>query len=173
LLELRKRPVETIHAALPKLQRITGAFDGVGDVTIRPADLYVSTGYQQPGIAMIGDAFATTCPATGTGTDKVFTDVVQLCDVYVPKWLKTDGMGAEKIASFYDDPVKMQCDSWSSAKAFSFRAVSIATEIYWKAQRWARFFYWVSRGILTKLRRIPSWIKGTKVTAATGRTAHI
>ena len=108
-----------------RLRRITGEYGVAGDVKIRPADLYVSTGYRQPGIVLVGDAFATTCPVTGTGTDKVFTDVAQLCNVHIPAWLATEGMDEAKIASFYDDPVKQACDAWSSAKAFSFRKVTI------------------------------------------------
>ena len=94
LREMRKRPVETMNAALPRLRRITGEYGVAGDVKIRPADLYVSTGYRQPGVVLVGDAFAATCPVTGTGTDKVFTDVAQLCNVHIPAWLATEGMGA-------------------------------------------------------------------------------
>ena len=64
-------------------------------------------------------------------------------------------MGADKIASFYDDPVKMACDAWSMAKAFSFRAVSIDTTPYWRAQRWARFLSWLGKGILRRIARAP------------------
>ena len=117
LREMRKKPVETMNAALPRLRRITGEYAVAGDVKIRPADLYVSTGYRQPGVVLVGDAFAATCPVTGTGTDKVFTDVAQLCNVHIPAWLATEGMDADKIASFYDDPVKQACDAWSMAKA--------------------------------------------------------
>jgi 2-polyprenyl-6-methoxyphenol hydroxylase-like FAD-dependent oxidoreductase len=128
LREMRQKPVETMNAALPRLRRITGEYSAcAGDVKIRPADLYVSTGYRQPGVVLVGDAFATTCPVTGTGTDKVFTDVAQLCNVHIPAWLATEGMGEDKIASFYDDPVKQACDAWSMAKAFSFRKVTIET----------------------------------------------
>ena len=137
-----------MNAALPRLRRITGEFGVAGDVKIRPADLYVSTGYRQPGIVLVGDAFATTCPVTGTGTDKVFTDVAQLCNVHIPAWLATEGMGEAKIASFYDDPVKQACDAWSMAKAFSFRKVTIDNGLYWRAQRWARFLAWFGEGTL-------------------------
>ena len=105
-------------------------------------------GYRQPGIVLVGDAFATTCPVTGTGTDKVFTDVAQLCNVHIPAWLATEGMGEDKIASFYDDPVKQACDAWSMAKAFSFRKVTIETGLYWRAQRRARFLAWFGEGTL-------------------------
>ncbi|GKQ55641.1 2-polyprenyl-6-methoxyphenol hydroxylase [Bradyrhizobium sp. Ce-3] len=153
---MRRNPVETLNAALPRLRRLTGEFDVAGDIKIRPADVYVSTGYRQAGVALVGDAFASTCPVTGTGTDKVFTDVAQLCNVHIPAWLSTDGMGEEKITAFYDDPVKTECDAWSNAKAFDFRQVSIGTTPYWQAQRWARFLGYLGRGWLRRLYSPPA-----------------
>lgn len=153
LRQMRQKPVETLNAALPRLRRITGTFDVSGDVKIRPADLYISTGYRRPGIVLVGDAFAASCPITGTGTDKVFTDVAQLCSVHIPAWLATEGMSEAKIASFYDDPVKKHCDAWSMAKAFSFRSVSIDTGVYWRAQRWARFLAGVGQGSFRRARK--------------------
>lgn len=149
---IRRNPVETLNAALPRLRRITGEFDISGDVKIRPADIYVSTGYRQPGVVLVGDAFASTCPVTGTGTDKVFTDVAQLCNVHIPAWLATDGMGLDKIDVFYDDPLKTACDAWSREKAFNFRRVSIDKGLYWEAQRWARFLGYLGQGWLRRLR---------------------
>ena len=89
-------------ALMPGLAKITGAYDVPGRVQIRPADLYVTDGVEKPGVVLIGDAFSTSCPTAGTGTGKVFTDVERLCNVYIPRWLATPGMGAEKIAAFYD-----------------------------------------------------------------------
>jgi 2-polyprenyl-6-methoxyphenol hydroxylase-like FAD-dependent oxidoreductase len=101
---------------------------------------------------LVGDAFAATCPVTGTGTDKVFTDVAQLCNVHIPAWLASEGMGEDKIASFYDDPVKQACDAWSMGKAISFRKVTIGKGPYWQAQRWARFLSWFGEGALRRMR---------------------
>src|SRR5437764_1226705 len=152
LREMRRRPVETMNAALPRLRRIIGEYGVAGDVKIRPADLYVSTGHRQPGVVLVGDAFATSCPVTGTGTDKVFTDVAQLCNVHIPDWLASDGMGEDKIAAFYDDPVKTECDAWSAAKGYSFRSVTIDNRLAWQAQRWARFVAGLSGGTLRRMR---------------------
>ena len=152
LRDMRRAPVATLNAALPRLRRLTGEFAVPGDVKIRPADLYVSSGHRQPGVVLVGDAFETTCPVTGTGTDKVFTDVERLCNVHIPGWLATDGMDETKIAAFYDDPVKTACDAWANAKAYSFRSVSIDESLYWKVQRWARFVTWFSEGTLRQLR---------------------
>jgi 2-polyprenyl-6-methoxyphenol hydroxylase-like FAD-dependent oxidoreductase len=155
LQQMRRAPAQTLKAALPRLCRITGDFEVTGDIRMRPADLYVSTGHRQPGMVLVGDAFETSCPVTGTGTDKVFTDVERLCNVHIPNWLATDGMDETKIAAFYDDPVKTACDAWASAKAYSFRSVSIDNSLYWKAQRWARFLTWFSEGTLRQLRTPP------------------
>jgi 2-polyprenyl-6-methoxyphenol hydroxylase-like FAD-dependent oxidoreductase len=146
-------PQSCFTPALPRLRRITGEYGVAGDVRIRPVDLYVSTGYRKAGIVLVGDAFAATCPVTGTGIDKVLTDVPQLCNVHIPNWLATDGMGEDKIASFYDDPVKQACDAWSAAKAYNFRSVSIDHELRWRAQRMARFVVWLGQGMLRRLRQ--------------------
>jgi 2-polyprenyl-6-methoxyphenol hydroxylase-like FAD-dependent oxidoreductase len=149
--QFRTAPAETLKAALPRLRHLTGEFEVHGDVKVRPADLYVSTNYIKTGIVLVGDAFETTCPVTGTGTDKVFTDVERLCNVHIPTWLATDGMDTGKIAAFYDDPVKKACDAWSSAKAYNFRLLTLENELYWSAQRWARFIVWFGQGFLRRI----------------------
>ncbi|AWL98306.1 MULTISPECIES: FAD-dependent oxidoreductase [Bradyrhizobium] len=151
LRELRRAPTETLDAALPRLEAVTGPFEIPGEIKIRPVDLYVNDCRGQPGLVLVGDAFATSCPVAGTGCDKVFTDVERLCNVHIPAWLACDGMSAAKIAAFYADPVKRACDEWSAAKAFDFRSVSIGTSPYWTAQRWARFIAWSAQGLLRPL----------------------
>ena len=153
LQQMRRAPEATLNAALPRLRRITGEFEVTGDIKVRPADLYVSSGYRQPGVVLVGDAFETTCPVSGTGTDKVFTDVERLCNVHIPAWLATSGMAESKIAAFYDDPIKTECDAWSIAKAYNFRSVSIDDGLYWRAQRGARFLAWFTEGLLRRLGR--------------------
>ena len=64
----------------------------------------------------------------------------------------SEGMGEDKIAAFYADPVKTACDAWSAAKAFSFRSVTLGDGIYWRAQRWARFIAGLGGGTLRRLR---------------------
>jgi 2-polyprenyl-6-methoxyphenol hydroxylase-like FAD-dependent oxidoreductase len=129
--QFRTAPAETLKAALPRLRHLTGEFEVHG--------------------VLVGDAFETTCPVTGTGTDKVFTDVERLCNVHIPTWLATDGMDTGKIAAFYDDPVKKACDAWSSAKAYNFRLLTLENELYWSAQRWARFIVWFGQGFLRRI----------------------
>ena len=153
LRELRVAPVKTVSAALPRLTQITGEFTVSGEVKIRPADLTISAGYRRAGLVLVGDAFASTCPVTGTGTDKVFTDVERLCNIHIPTWLVSEGMGEDKIAAFYDDPVKKACDAWAMENAFSFRSVSMDERLYWKAQRMARFLSRHDSGLRAARRR--------------------
>ena len=101
---------------------------------------------------LVGDAFATSCPAAGTGATKVFTDVERLCNVYIPQWLASDGMDAEKIAAFYGDPEKRACDARSLDKAYQLRALSIDGGLSWQARRWIRFLARLTQGSLGVIR---------------------
>jgi len=152
LRELRHKPEAALFSLMPRLRAITGDIEIIGPVKVRPATLYVTTGHRQAGIVLVGDAFATSCPAAGTGTDKVFTDVERLCNVYIPRWLASDGMGEEKISTFYDDPVKAACDAWSNEKAFQLRSLSIDNGLSWRAQRWMRFLVRLGEGVVRKVR---------------------
>jgi 2-polyprenyl-6-methoxyphenol hydroxylase-like FAD-dependent oxidoreductase len=152
LRQLRQAPEQTLQAMMPGLRGITGEFKVTGQIKIRPADLYITEGHRQCGVVLIGDAFATSCPAAGTGTDKVFTDVERLCNVHIPDWLGTDGMDEAKIAAFYDDPVKAACDAWSTAKAYQLRSLSTDNGISWRAQRWVRFIARLGEGSLRRAR---------------------
>jgi 2-polyprenyl-6-methoxyphenol hydroxylase-like FAD-dependent oxidoreductase len=149
----RKAPEVTMRAMMPRLQRMMGEFKVSGPVKIRPADLCATSGYLQPGIVLVGDAFSTSCPAAGTGTTKVFTDVGRLCNVYIPQWLATDGMDAQKIAQFYADPEKQACEAQSLAKAYHLRSLSTDNGLSWRARRWARFLVRLAQGALRSVQK--------------------
>lgn len=153
--QLRQAPEQTLLALMPGVGRIAGKFKVAGQIRIRPADLYVSSGHRQPGVVLVGDAFATSCPAAGTGTNKVFTDVERLCKHYIPEWLSTEGMDEGKIAGFYDDPLKTACDAVSTAKAFHLRSLSTDNGLSWRARRWARFIVRAGEGFLRQLTNEP------------------
>jgi 2-polyprenyl-6-methoxyphenol hydroxylase-like FAD-dependent oxidoreductase len=154
LRQVRHAPEATLLAMMPGLRRMAGEFKVTGPIKIRPADLYVSEGHRQAGVVLIGDAFATSCPAAGTGTDKVFTDVERLCNAHIPNWLATEGMAAEKIAAFYDDPVKTACDDWSTGKAYHLRSLTIDNGLKWRVQRWARFLLRLGQGMVRRVREM-------------------
>ena len=118
-----------------------------------PADLCVTNGHLQPGVVLVGDAFSTSCPAAGTGTTKVFTDVGRLCNVYIPQWLATDGMDCGKISQFYEDPEKRDCEARSLAKAYHLRSLSTDNGLSWRARRWARFLVRLAQGVKHSARK--------------------
>jgi 2-polyprenyl-6-methoxyphenol hydroxylase-like FAD-dependent oxidoreductase len=152
LQRMRTAPRETLLALLPSLHGLIGDFAVSGPVDMRPADLYVTRGCLQPGVVLVGDAFATSCPAAGTGVRKVLTDVERLCNVHIPRWLASSGMDAAKIAAFYDDPVKQACDRHSAAKARQMRALTLEPGVSWRLRRWARFAGRLAVGTLRQAR---------------------
>jgi 2-polyprenyl-6-methoxyphenol hydroxylase-like FAD-dependent oxidoreductase len=164
LRQLREAPEDTLRALMPGLQGMMGDFKVVGPLQFRPADLYVTEGHRQSGVVLVGDAFATSCPAAGTGTTKVFTDVERLCNVHIPAWLATDGMAADKIAAFYDDPVKVACDAACLAKAYHLRSLTLDNSLAWRARRWARFLVRSGQGMVIALRK---WLGGAPRTSRT------
>jgi 2-polyprenyl-6-methoxyphenol hydroxylase-like FAD-dependent oxidoreductase len=151
LQQMRLAPHYALQALMPRLRKLIGETE-VSDVKIRPVDLAVSTNYRQPGIVLVGDAFSTSCPAAGTGCNKVFTDVELLCNHYIPRWLASEGMGADKVAAFYEDPVKLACETFSRDKAFFLRALSTETDALWQARRLVRFVGGAGIGALRGLR---------------------
>ena len=146
LRQMRHLPEATMFAAMPRLRSLLGDIE-LSDVKIRPVDLYVSKGFRQAGIVLVGDAFATSCPAAGTGCNKVFTDVERLCNFHIPRWLATPGMGKDKIEAFYDDEVKVACEKFCLEKAFYLRSVSIETGLSWRARRVAKFLGHAGKGV--------------------------
>lgn len=150
LRQMRRTPEAALDACLPKLRAMIGDYRISGDIRIRPVDLYESDNVIQPGVVLVGDAFASPCPGSGTGTDKVFTDVTQLCGVHIPNWLATPGMDAAKIAQYYADPVKQAVDNWATGQAFKLRAVTVENSPYWRMQRWIRFFGRLGEGVVRR-----------------------
>jgi 2-polyprenyl-6-methoxyphenol hydroxylase-like FAD-dependent oxidoreductase len=152
LRRLREAAPAALFDLMPGLRKLTGEVEVTDFVKIRPVDLYVTSGYRQAGIVLVGDAFATSCPAAGTGCNKVFTDVERLCNHHIPGWLATAGMGKDKIAEFYDDEVKRDCDAASEAKAYFLRALSTETGWSWSARRWTKFVGQLGVGRLRQAR---------------------
>jgi 2-polyprenyl-6-methoxyphenol hydroxylase-like FAD-dependent oxidoreductase len=153
LKQFRDAPKQTLLEVMPSLNKLVGSFEVDGVVKIRPIDLCITEGYRQPGVVLVGDAFATSCPAAGTGAGKALMDVERLCNVHVPQWLASPGMGLEKIAAYYDDPVKQAYDAFCTKKAYTLKSLSLDTSLSWVAQRWARFVAHGLRGALRQAHR--------------------
>jgi 2-polyprenyl-6-methoxyphenol hydroxylase-like FAD-dependent oxidoreductase len=153
--KFRESPRETLLATFPSLRSLTGDVEVTDSVQVRPVDLRQTECYLRDGLVLLGDAFSTSCPAAGTGVDKVFTDVERLCNGHVPRWLTSPGMGKEKIAAFYEDPVKRACDAHSLRQAYHMRSLSIEDGFVWRARRWTRFLgQWSLNGLRTTRHRL-------------------
>jgi 2-polyprenyl-6-methoxyphenol hydroxylase-like FAD-dependent oxidoreductase len=135
----RDAPHETLYAAMPSLRKYLGDFQMVSKVKLRMVDLMEVGNVRQNGVVLIGDSFRTTCPGAGNGVTRALTDATQLCKVHVPHWLATAGMGADKIAQFYDDPVKQACDIHCAEAAEYHRSFSVERGLMWRARRWRAF----------------------------------
>lgn len=128
-------PDQGLHQVLPGLTNVLGPYHACGPVEARPIDLYVSDNVHVNGAVVIGDAFQASCPATGMGMVRLLTDIEQLCRFHLPRWLESPGMGAEKIAEFYRNPVKRACDAKALHDSEYRRAVSTETSLRWNVHR--------------------------------------
>ncbi len=147
---LRNSPRERLFAAMPGLRRFVGDFQTVSKVKLRVVDLYRVENFHRDGIVLIGDAFQTTCPAAGNGVTRALTDVGRLCNIHVPRWFSSAGMGVEKTAEFYNDEVKSNCDLRASQAAEYCRDFSTNEGPLWRARRWRAYLRprtraWVAR----------------------------
>ncbi len=140
--EFQNAPVATLNRSLPGLDGCLGAFTIPSKIEWGRIDLYRVTGHIRPGVVLIGDAFQGVCPITGTGLTKVLSDVATLALDCVPGWLATPGMGAEKIAEYYDHPRKLRADAHSLRAALYSKNLAINPSLKWRLRaslhRWTR-----------------------------------
>ena len=150
LRDVRRDTKQTLLAGMPGLARYLGDFTVIDQVQNWIMDLYVVENFRRDGVVLVGDAFQTSCPAAGTGVSRLLSDLDRLCHVHLPRWLATPGMGAEKIAQFYDDPVKQAADARSAGLAHYRRALTIEAGMRWTAHREQLYLR----------RRVFGWIRG-------------
>lgn len=131
----RFNPLISLIGDFPDLRPLIGEATVLGPAEFGVTDLYETSGWVMPGVVVIGDAFASSCPATGMGMTRILTDVRQLALVHAPAWFETPGMGAAKIAAFYADPVKRAVDATSLRRAQTGRSAAVETSLRWLAYR--------------------------------------
>jgi 2-polyprenyl-6-methoxyphenol hydroxylase-like FAD-dependent oxidoreductase len=136
---LRDNPAAVIADSLPGLAQFTGTLRIKGALKIRPVDLVATDNLLQPGVALVGDAFSTACPVSGTGAAKALLDAERLCNVHVPAWLETAGMSVEKIAQYYNDAEKRRSDAHSFRTSVFARRAALGEGLLWTAFRWGYY----------------------------------
>ena len=109
-------PGKELARLFPKLPRLIGTYEVAGKVVAVPMDLWVAEPQGRSGLIVIGDAYQSACPATGTGFIKVLNDVDVLTSL-IPDWLASPGMSAAKVDAFYSHPKKCAMDAGSLAGA--------------------------------------------------------
>jgi 2-polyprenyl-6-methoxyphenol hydroxylase-like FAD-dependent oxidoreductase len=145
---LRDAPLGAIADALPNFENLAGRLRVRSDIKVRPIDLVVTENTVQSGLALVGDAFSTACPVSGTGASKALLDVERLCNIYVPTWLATPGMGAEKIRAFYQDPVKRRSDAHSLKSSLFSKRTALGQTALWSAFRWGCYAGSLGRNVI-------------------------
>jgi 2-polyprenyl-6-methoxyphenol hydroxylase-like FAD-dependent oxidoreductase len=102
-------PMKALHALLPGVAPWLAGCGVADKAEFFVVEMSICDQVLRPGVALIGDAYRTSCPAVGTGLSCVLVDVARL-RALAPGWLATPGMAADKIAQFYADPVKQRQD---------------------------------------------------------------
>jgi 2-polyprenyl-6-methoxyphenol hydroxylase-like FAD-dependent oxidoreductase len=134
----RADPVAAMHACMPRLRAITGDFRVLGNPRVRPVDLVDTAGCDKPGVVLIGDAYRTACPVSGTGASKAMVDAERLCNAYVPQWLRQETITAADIAQFYSDGEKQASDAQSRKVSLFAKRLALETGFGWTTYRWVR-----------------------------------
>ena len=169
--ELRRDPKSALLAAMPRLRYFLGDFHVIDKVQSWAMNLLAVENHQCHGAVLIGDAFQTSCPAAGTGISRLITDVERLCNVHMPGWLATPGMSAEKIAKFYNDPVKKAADARAARLSSYLRSVAMESGLGWTVRRRTFFF---KRRLLGWIDRVnPVWATRMRRLQATRDTLPI
>jgi 2-polyprenyl-6-methoxyphenol hydroxylase-like FAD-dependent oxidoreductase len=147
-----------LRESMPQLSRLTGELRVVGKVEMAPIDLYRVAVTPKPGLVLIGDAFQSVCPSTGTGLSKVLTDVDILCSTCIPAWLATPGVGEDKIEHFYAEARKRDCDRSSLSRAAYRRQLSTDSSLRWQLHREKLYLKMMASGWSDRVRhRVEEW----------------
>ncbi len=131
----RENPQAMLCELMPEIAGPCGNFAVAGPVEVRQVSLTTTRKHRRAGVVAIGDAFWTTCPTPGVGIIRAMTDVDRLASTYIPTWLETPGMDADKICAFYDDPVKVATDEAGMRSSLSAKRITTETGFGWRLRR--------------------------------------
>jgi 2-polyprenyl-6-methoxyphenol hydroxylase-like FAD-dependent oxidoreductase len=154
----RADPEAALSKYLPGLRPMLPPFRVASAPVLRPIDLYAPPERTIDGVALIGDAYSTTCPAGGGGLRKTLTDIERLL-TFLPGWLsRAEPIAAADIAAFYEDPVKLVSEANAMRTSEVSRAMATDPGLYWEARR-QRNYYGA---------RVQSWLRRRPAARRTG-----
>lgn len=134
-------PRATLTRYFPWLTRVAGPLAVPGPIEIGHIDLYRAQDPQRPGVILIGDAFQSVCPSTGTGVSRSLTDAEVLADQIGPL-IGRAPLTAEALDAFYGDVRKVEMDDYALNSAHYQRKVGLERtprmELHRARLRWGR-----------------------------------
>jgi 2-polyprenyl-6-methoxyphenol hydroxylase-like FAD-dependent oxidoreductase len=136
--QLRADPLAALARFMPKLAPRLSGVELASAVEMRVTDLYELQTAALDGIVLIGDARRNSCPATGTGLDRVLGDVRLLTRTCIPIWLSVGRIEADDIRLFYDDLGLRTLDQEIARKDRAGRKAALSTAIGWRVRRLVR-----------------------------------
>ena len=105
----------------PSLMETTGSWTVGDSLECGMVSVMKSTGYQQPGFVLIGDAYGRICPCCGRGINKVIRDVLTLRKM-VPEWVANDlDLTPEVLANYYHDDTREAYEEWVFNQSLTLR----------------------------------------------------
>lgn len=110
---MRRTPLTELRRRVPELEDVTGPLALGGPVQVCPTKYRRLRPQGVDGVVVIGDAFQTVSPATGSGLDRLLTDVDVLCNAHVEGWLERGRADAGAVTAYYRDGRKTTVDDWS------------------------------------------------------------
>lgn len=142
--EMMSQPVVLLQRVLPGLEAVVGEYGVAGKVEPFKIDLYRMRDCALAGVVLLGDAYQSVCPSTGTGLSKVLTDVDVLCNACLPGWLAAGEIGPQQTGDFYAHPRKRAVDDLALRLALAGRASVLESSLYWRLRRRIRDWRFVS-----------------------------
>jgi len=121
----RSEPLAALEEAIPGMKRLSGRLVATSKPVLGPIDLWTVDRPERDGVILVGDAFQSVCPSTGSGLSKALTDADVLVHDCVPAWLSTPGMGAAKLERYYQHPRKQAADRDSLEAALYRRRITL------------------------------------------------
>lgn len=118
---IKEDPTGVLQRLAPRIMLTTGEFRVKGAIECGSVSVMKSTGYQQAGFVLIGDAYGRICPCAGRGINKVIQDVLTLKDL-VPRWIEEEtALTAEVLQSYYHEEKREAFEEWVFEESLTLR----------------------------------------------------
>jgi 2-polyprenyl-6-methoxyphenol hydroxylase-like FAD-dependent oxidoreductase len=144
-------PKQLLTAAFPSLVDTFGDFEIGSRIDSWLTDITAAENCRQDGVVLIGDAYLTSCPASGLGVSRLLTDVERLCCGHIPQWMAETSIDYTKIAAYYDDPEKLDMDISSVRMTDHHFHLTTKTDVGWRLRRQ---FHFMRRRVLYGIENI-------------------